>query len=282
MKWWAWLIRTKKCLWTDNMHVPKVLEIKRIETENPTVKTFIFDWDGGEVHPGQFLMVWNFQDEKPMSISFADPVAGEIGVSIKNVGKITNQLHSLKEGDKIGLRGPYGRPFQMAGSKILAVGGGIGMAPVFAFTTEAIRRGLDLEVICAAVTEEELLYVEKLEEMEVKVHTATDDGSCGFCGFPTVLADKLLQDDDFDMLVSCGPEPMMKGLFEIAENHNISSQFSLERWMKCAVGICGQCCVDDMGWRVCAEGPVFWGHELRLITEFGSYRRDSSGRRNKL
>lgn len=65
------------------MHVPRVLEIKRIETENFTVKTFIFDWDQGEVHPGQFLMVWNFQDEKPMSISFTDPVAGEIGVSIE-------------------------------------------------------------------------------------------------------------------------------------------------------------------------------------------------------
>jgi dihydroorotate dehydrogenase electron transfer subunit len=264
------------------MHVPRVLKIKRIETETSTVKTFIFDWDQGEVHPGQFLMVWNFQDEKPMSISIADPVAGEIGVSIKNVGRITNQLHSLTEGDMIGLRGPYGRPFQMAGSKILAVGGGMGMAPVLAFATEATRRGLDLEVISAAVTGEELLFEEKLGKIGVKVHTATDDGSCGFCGFPTILADKILQDGDFDMLVSCGPELMMKGLLEIAESHNIASQFSLERWMKCAVGICGQCCVDDVGWRVCAEGPVFWGDELRLVTEFGSYRRDSSGVRHQL
>jgi dihydroorotate dehydrogenase electron transfer subunit len=264
------------------MHVPRVLEIKRLETETSTVKTFIFDWDGGEARPGQFLMVWNFQDEKPMSIAFTDPVAGEIGISIKNVGEITNQLHSLTEGDKIGLRGPYGRPFQMVGSKILAVGGGIGMAPIFAFAREASRRGLDLEVISAAVTEEELLFVEKLEKMGLQVHIATDDGSCGFCGFPTLLADKLLQDDNFDMLVSCGPEPMMKGLYEIAEKYNIASQFSLERWMKCAVGISGQCCVDAVGWSVCVEGPVFWGHELRMITEFGSYRRDSSGLRHKL
>ncbi|MDP3065428.1 MAG: dihydroorotate dehydrogenase electron transfer subunit [Methanobacteriaceae archaeon] len=263
------------------MHVPQVIKIKRIEKETPTVKTFVFDWNIVDERPGQFMMVWNFTDEKPMSISCIDPVAGEIGLSIKNVGKITNQLHSLKEGDKMGLRGPYGRTFQMAGSKILAVGGGIGMAPIFAFAAEASRRGLELEVISAAVTEEELLFVKKLEKFGVKVHPATDDGSCGFCGFPTLLSDDILQDGDFDMVLGCGPEPMMKGLFEIAEKYKIPSQFSLERWMKCAIGICGQCCVDEVGWRVCAEGPVFWGHELRMITEFGNYKRDSSGVKHK-
>ncbi|HMK54806.1 MAG TPA: dihydroorotate dehydrogenase electron transfer subunit [Methanobacteriaceae archaeon] len=259
------------------MHVPRVIEIKRIEEETPTVKTFVFDWDITDERPGQFMMVWNFADEKPMSISNIDPVAGEIWLSVKNVGSITHQLHSLKEGDKIGLRGPYGRPFQMEGSKMLAVGGGIGMAPIFALATEASRTGQELEVISAAVTQEELLFMEKLEKIGITVHPATDDGSCGFCGFPTLLTEALIKDGDFDLVLGCGPEPMMKGLFEIVEKYNIPSQFSLERYMKCAVGICGQCCVDDVGWRVCAEGPVFWGHELRMITEFGHYKRDSSG-----
>jgi dihydroorotate dehydrogenase electron transfer subunit len=70
---------------------------------------------------------------------------------------------------------------------------------------------------------------------------------------------------------------MMKGIFEIAEKHKIAAQFSLERYMKCGIGLCGQCCVDDIGWRVCVEGPVFSIDDIRLISEFGNYKRDASG-----
>ena len=58
--------------------------------------------------PGQFVMVWNFKDEKPMSISYIDVVKGELGITVKKVGEFTEDLHALKEGDKLGLRGPYG------------------------------------------------------------------------------------------------------------------------------------------------------------------------------
>lgn len=79
------------------------------------------------------------------------------------------------------------------------------------------------------------------------------------------------------MMVSCGPEVLMKKLWDMAYKFKIPAQFSLERYMKCGIGLCGQCCVDDVGWRVCVEGPVFWSDELSLITEFGKYRRDASG-----
>ena len=84
------------------------------------------------------------------------------------------------------------------------------------------------------------------------------------------------------MGVSCGPEVMMKKLFDIVENFKIPAQFSMERYMKCGMGLCGQCCVDNVGWRVCVEGPVFWTDELRMISEFGQYRRDSSGVKHKI
>ena len=93
------------------MQVPKVVEIKRIEEESPTVKTFIFDWKVNNEKPGQFMMVWNFKDEKPMSLSLIDVTRNEIGISIRNVGVFTGQIHKLKIGDKLGLRGPYGRGF---------------------------------------------------------------------------------------------------------------------------------------------------------------------------
>jgi dihydroorotate dehydrogenase electron transfer subunit len=259
------------------MNFPKVVKIKRIIEETPTVKTFIFPWEIKEEIPGQFIMLWNFHDEKPMSISLMDPINDEIGLSIKRVGPFTKAIHRLKVGDQLGLRGPYGRGFQIAGSKILAVGGGVGMAPIAALVEETIRRGLKVDLITSAATREEILFQDRLETVSVNVLPATDDGSHGFCGFATELAEELLSKTEYDMMVTCGPEIMMKKLFDLSERFQLPAQFSLERWMKCALGLCGQCCMDDVGWRVCVEGPVFCSHELRLISEFGQYHRDASG-----
>lgn len=264
------------------MHVPKVIEIKRIIEETETIKTFIFDYDASNVKPGQFMMVWNFEDEKPMSISLIDPVNDEIGITIRNVGPFTKAVHSLKTGDKLGLRGPYGRGFEIVGSKILAVGGGVGMAPIFAFAHEARKMGVEVDVISAAVTKDELLFTKQLEDKDINSYPCTDDGSYGFCGFPTELMEQIIEDKDYDMVVTCGPEVMMKGVFDIVDKLKIPAQFSMERYMKCGLGICGQCCVDDVGWRVCAEGPVFWTDEIRLITEFGKYKRDAAGIKHKI
>lgn len=264
------------------MNVPKVVKIKRIVEESPTVKTFIFDWEVEKEIPGQFMMIWNFNDEKPMSLSLVDGVENEIGFTIRNVGEFTGQVHKLKIGDKLGLRGPYGRGFHMAGSKVLAVGGGVGMAPIVAFTEEASRRGIDVDVVSAASTKNEILLSDRILKSGANLLTCTDDGSQGFCGFGTDLALKAMKETKYDMVVACGPEVMMKILLDTVEEFKIPAQFSLERYMKCGLGICGQCCVDDQGWRVCVEGPVFWTDELRMINEFGRYRRDSSGVKHEI
>ncbi|MGC9516558.1 MAG: dihydroorotate dehydrogenase electron transfer subunit, partial [Methanomicrobiales archaeon] len=188
------------------MNIPKVVEIKRIIKESETVKTFIFDWEIFDVNPGQFMMLWNFTDEKPMSISLIDPINNEIGISIKNVGKFTEAVHLLKEGDKIGLRGPYGRGFEIKGSKILVIGGGIGMAPLAALVCEAGRRGVDVDVICAALSKDELLFLDQMKKSGANILTCTDDGSHGFCGFPTELANQILKDSTYHMIATCGPE----------------------------------------------------------------------------
>lgn len=259
------------------MHVPEIVTIKRVINETETVKTFIFDFDAENIIPGQFMMVWNFEDEKPMSISLIDNERNEIGISIKKVGPFTEAIHTLKSGDKVGLRGPYGHGFELKGSKVLAVGGGVGMAPISAFVEYAREKNVDVDVITAAATKDELLFTNKLKSTDITSYACTDDGSFGFCGFATEFMEKILQENDYDMIVTCGPEIMMKGVFEIAEKLKIPAQFSLERYMKCGMGLCGQCCVDDTGWRVCVEGPVFSIEDVRLISEFGKYKRDASG-----
>ena len=259
---------------------PKIVEIKEIIDETPTIKTFKFDWDMDELgrpNPGEFIMVWNFKNEKPMSISQIND--DELAITVKNIGEFTSQLHDLNVGDQIGIRGSYGHGFDNSfeGKDIIAIGGGVGMAPINAIASDLIKKDNNVEVISAAVTKDELLFSPSLEKLGADVHNCTDDGSFGFKGFATDCLNELLNDSSYDYAFVCGPEIMMKGIFDILEDAGISAQYSLERYMKCALGVCGQCCVDSEGWRICVEGPVFENDKIGKITEFAKYRRDASG-----
>ena len=259
---------------------PKIVEIKEIVDETPTIKTFKFDWDFevlGKPNPGEFVMVWNFKNKKPMSIAQIND--NELAITVKNIGEFTSELHDLKMGDQIGVRGSYGNGFDNSfeGKRILAIGGGVGMAPINAIATDLLEKGNIVDVVAAAVTKDELLYCSQLEESGANLHPCTDDGSYGFEGFATDCTVDLLKDSTYDYAFVCGPEIMMKGVFDILEDAGIPAQYSLERYMKCALGVCGQCCVDSEGWRICVEGPVFENEKIYKITEFGKYRRDASG-----
>ncbi|MDR0900772.1 MAG: dihydroorotate dehydrogenase electron transfer subunit [Methanobrevibacter sp.] len=267
----------------------EILEIKDIISETSSIKTFIFDWKmkGPKIpKAGQFVMVWSFsgvKDEKPMSISKIDIQNEKIGITVKNIGKFTENLHNMDIGDKLGIRGPYGNGFDLSNIKnknILAIGGGVGMAPISCFVDEAIANNfnkVNIDVISASVTKDELLFLDRMENNGANIFTCTDDGTCGFEGFATHRTIDLLRDSSYDLAVVCGPEIMMKGIFELLEEQNIPGQYSMERYMKCAMGICGQCCVDNTGWRICIEGPIFSSEDLKKIIEFGKYNRKASG-----
>ena len=259
---------------------PKIVEIKEIIDETPTIKTFKFDWDMdnfGRPNPGEFVMVWNFKNEKPMSISQIND--DELAISVKNIGEFTSQLHDLEIGSQIGIRGSYGNGFNNSfeDKNIVAIGGGVGMAPINAIASDLVKKGNNVNVISAAVTKDELLFDVFLEKLGANVHRCTDDGSFGFKGFATDCLKELLKESTYDYAFVCGPEIMMKGIYDILEDASIPAQYSLERYMKCALGVCGQCCVDSEGWRICVEGPVFENDKISQITEFAKYRRDASG-----
>jgi dihydroorotate dehydrogenase electron transfer subunit len=105
---------------------------------------------------------------------------------------------------------------------------------------------------------------------------STDDGSKGYKGFASGLAKDVLKKEKIDAVFTCGPEPMMKTL--LSRCNTIPFQASLERYMKCSIGICGQCCVGK-GLRVCLDGPIFDGKTLKKVEDFGIYRRDAAGRK---
>lgn len=255
------------------MERPQICEIKEIVVETPSVKTFILDRKF-KFRPGQFAMVWlPGVDEKPFGYS------SERSFTVARVGRFTQAMHNLKEGDLIGVRGPYGTSFEPLGDRILGVAGGIGAVPVVTAMEEFSRRGFEVTTILGARSKEELLFVERFRRCG-ELLICTDDGSLGFHGFTTDRLEGLLREDNnYHLIITCGPELMMKKVVDIGEKYGIPVQASLERYMKCGIGLCGHCALDPEGLCVCRDGPVFWGDKLKYISEFGRYRRDGSGSR---
>jgi len=256
------------------MNIPKITKILEVTNEAKNVKTITFRYPK-EVKPGQFFMIWiPGVDEIPMSISHMDKDIK--AVTFKKIGDATSALYQLKKGEHIGVRGPNGNGFKIHKKHILFVGGGTGVAALAPAVEQAIKNRSTATVIIGAKTADELFFEDKLKKYGATVLVSTDDGSKGFKGFATDLARDVLNHEHIDSVITCGPEPMMKTLLTYSKT--ISYQASLERYMKCAIGVCGQCSIGE-GLRVCKDGPVFDGKTLKNIHDFGVYKRDSAGRK---
>jgi dihydroorotate dehydrogenase electron transfer subunit len=261
---------------------PIVIPIEKIETNTPSIKTFFVKVPliAQQGIPGQFLMIWTFNNEIPMSLSYIDPKKEFIGITAKKVGSSTEMMHSMSEGSLIGVRGPYGNGFKVAGSNILVVGGGVGMACLFPLILQLVEAQKSVNVLIGALTKDELLFQKPLQKYTThenfRLSIATDDGSTGFHGLVTELMDETLQNETFDQIYACGPELMLRTAFNIAETKNIAFQASLERYFKCGTGLCGSCCINEQ--IVCKDGPIFESKVLRTMNEFGHSKRDPSGR----
>ncbi len=252
------------------MQIVPLLEVVR---ENHHTTTYRFRADLGGA-PGQFVMVWiPRHDELPMARSYLGPVKG---ITVHAYGEATKALSDFRPGDRIGVRGPYGNTFQVEGQKVLAVAGGTGMASIIAAIEAFAQQGAEVTTAVGARTAEELLFVDRASASG-EVHVSTDDGSRGFHGFVPALAQRLFEKHKFDQVLTCGPERMMKLVVEEAHKRETKVQASLERYMKCGIGICDACAFDDR--LVCVDGPVFTGTQLASSRDFGAFRRTKDGRR---
>jgi len=247
--------------------IPVAFEIKAISDETPSIRTFFFR-NRLDFCPGQFVMVWvPGVDEIPMALS------SDRSITVQNVGQATAALCALKPGDLLGLRGPFGNGFP-ATRRTLAIAGGVGAAPLLPLA----MAGRVETFLLGARTVDDILFREELGK-RARLHVATDDGSSGHHGLVTDLLDK--EDPTaYEQICVCGPEKMMHGVLGILDKKGIADHayFSLHRYMKCGIGLCGSCCMDPDGLRVCRDGPVFRGDTL-LASEFGRYYRDASGRK---
>lgn len=260
----------------SHMGEQHIVAIDKVIKEGAGITTLRFTYDR-DIAPGQFLMVWvPGVDEVPMSASF---IYGAKGVSVKEVGEATRALSSLQIGDKIGVRGPYGKGYEISPGKALIVGGGTGMASLMPAADFIGDRGR-VDIMIGARGASELIFVERARRLSQEVHLSTDDGSLGFKGTVVQMARLHMESKRYDMVLGCGPERMLEALLALCQEFGTPCQLSLERYMKCGVGLCGSCALD--GIRVCADGPVLPGYRLVGLSEFGKSKRDESGLRIKL
>ncbi len=263
----------------------RIVKIEDIRQETSKVRSFAFeDKLCSKAKPGQFIMVWIPDvDEVPMSLSGISPHA--CSICVKKVGEATRALHQRKIGDCIGIRGPFGNGFRIVGGKVMVVGGGTGIASLMPLAESLVREDVKVTFLLGAETRNELLFRDRIQvvlsTMKGRFEVTTEDGSHGSKGIVTDLAEKYLAKEKFDMIYTCGPEPMMQRMLLLASRFKTPLQASLERLMRCAIGICGTCVIGKF--RVCRDGPVFTSEQLSEVKEdFGYFKRTFDGRKVKL
>ena len=262
-----------------NLNHPKICTIEKVIDETPTVRTLIFsDEVMSSVLPGQFAMVWvPGINELPMSVMITNDL-GKAAFTVRRHGTASTGLFSVKPGEKIGIRGPYGNSFDLRQGKLLLVGGGTGLVPMMRLLT-FVKPTDDVTVLIGAKSKDEVFFEDLanrlLEKHEHQVIVTTDDGSYGTKGYVTDMVEKLVSDNHYDGVYTCGPEIMMFKTVQYAHSKGLFVQASLERMMKCGVGICGSCCTgEDL---VCRDGTVFDGDHLLSNKEFGHFYRNKAG-----
>lgn len=247
------------------------------ECEGITSLWFADQWTA-EAQPGQYVMAWiPGLDEVPMSLSAIDE-GGRSSITVRAVGEATEALCSLKPGDRIGVRGPFGNGYRVEGRRPIIVAGGSGAGSLMPLVRELVSGGAEPTFVLGARTASQLMFLGRLEKLlGDSLVVSTDDGSRGFSGYASGYAAKLMEGGCYDHVYTCGPELMMVKVFMDAESMGLPVQASLERYIKCSVGLCGACAVGP--YRVCVDGPVFDSGMLRQVRgEFGVSKMDLSGK----
>lgn len=230
------------------------VRVKEVKRYSKTVSKIIFNKDFRS-YPGQFIMlnVFGFE-EIPLSLSSPN------SVTVKAVGETTNYLVNIKEGELVGVKGPYGNMFSLTSKRALLVAGGIGIAPLHYLYMELRECGADAKLLFGVKSKEDVCLTEDIENILI----ASEDGSVGTKG---TVKDLIVREnlDEFDRIYVCGPKAMTDFLIEYFKEKDVldRAEFSLTGYMKCGFGVCGSCVIN--GLRVCVDGPVIRGKDLKDI-----------------
>lgn len=232
------------------------------------------DFKQGGFAPGKFLHIRCSENidpllRRPMSICNIDDAGQEMVVLYRSEGKGTKILADKSSGDVLDVLAPLGMQFEYKhvkpAARVLLVGGGIGVPPLYYLGRKLKQQGAVIKSILGFNSAKDVFYEQDFANLG-EVTITTIDGSYGHKGLVTDLLD-----ENWDVLYSCGPTPMLRALQKIVP-HNKEAYVSLEERMACGVGACLACVCkphDPDSWgkpylRVCTEGPVFEMQAVRL------------------
>lgn len=268
-------------------YVPRLATIVKKEqmTANETLFEIKLD-DGSELghKPGQFAEISVFGiGEAPISISSPPTKKGTFEICVRKLGNVTNKLHTLKVGDRVGVRGPFGKGFDaefLKGKDLLFIAGGLGIAPLRSLFNYVLDNRSDYGKVsllygCKEPREllfsEELLALARRDDVDFKptVNWCPEnelwDGNIGVI---TTLIPQIKFDPEKTYAVLCGPPVMYKFVIADLKERKVPDDHiivSLERRMKCGVGKCGHCQINEI--YVCKDGPVFNYSKIKGIPE---------------
>jgi NAD(P)H-flavin reductase len=276
---------------TENVYIPMIAIIEKIIDETPDTKTFrlrfedpkqgeAFSWE-----PGQFVEVTVFgAGEAPIGFASSPLEKSFFELTVVNRGRVTGLMHELKEGDRVGIRGPHGNcwPLEAAkGMDILIISGGCGLAPLRPAILQVLANRSDYGKLCllyGARTPADRDFVYDLDEWErrgdfhvLQTVDVADESWTGNVGVVTTLLDQVEIDPTNTVALTCGPPIMIKFATIALIKMGFSDDrvvTSLERYMKCGIGKCGHCCVNHF--YLCTEGPVFTYRDLQMLPEGAS------------
>ena len=192
-------------------------------------------------------------------ISVCDCAGGVLTIIYKVVGRGTEQMSKMTEGESLDLLTGLGNGYDtsLSGDRPLLLGGGVGVPPMYMLCKELVKEGKKPTVILGFNKADEVFYEEKFRSLGATVLVATADGSYGIKGFVTTAMEGV----DYSYFYTCGPEPMLKAVYNATKTNG---QFSFEERMGCGFGACMGCsCKTITGYkRICKEGPVLTKEEI--------------------
>jgi sulfite reductase subunit B len=271
------------------IYTPNIGKIKKIKKETKDIKTFQIKLENNLLkenfyfQPGEFALISVFGiGEAPFSFSSSPFNRKYFEISVRKVGNATNALFNLKEGDFVGVRGPYGKGYPMdefEGKNIILISGGCGLAPlksVVEYVLDKRNNYGKITLLYGVKTPNDILYKREMvywkKKKDFKIYLTVDKGTKnwkGEIGVVTKLINKIKNFKN-SVVCICGPPIMMKFTIQSLKEKKVEEEnifVSLERKMQCGLGLCCHCNINDI--YVCKDGPVFRYCDIKNLSELG-------------
>lgn len=267
--------------------VPEIATIEEIKDEIVDVKTFYLRFDNKEIDgnfkfkSGQFIMCTIFgAGEFAVSLP-PSPENDRFHITVRRIGKVTNALHDLQVGDKVGIRGPFGNGFpfeEIKGKNVIYVAGGIGLIPLRSSIVHVLQHRNEfgrILLLYGSRSPQDLMYQYMLDEWQkiegFETFITVDNGTPkwkGNVGIITTLFDKVEIPVENTVAFVCGPPVMFNAVIKELMQRGIKDDMiisTLERHMKCGVGKCQHCAIGRT--LVCTDGPVYTYRQIKTLGE---------------